>query len=92
MNLRNINDSNIIKTELETLKYNKNLIKDELKLNLQSAINKAQNDYDKLIIEVNRKYDKDKYEIQSRCHHKMIEDGRDSHKTYYTCKICGYEE
>lgn len=47
---------------------------------------------DKLAIEERIKKIKSAIEaLQSLCKHDMQQDGHDSHKTYYKCSICGYE-
>jgi len=92
MNLRHINTTNnstIIKKELDELNLNFSILKEKIEQIKYKKTLKIDAEYNKALIHLNTKHNNELHEIQSKCNHKWVKDGRDSHKTYYTCSICG---
>ena len=92
MNLRNINNNSnakIIKKELEDLNLNYSILKEEIEQIKYEKNIKIDAEYKEALTHLNTKHNNELHEIQRKCNHKWVEDGRDSHKTYYACSICG---
>jgi len=91
MNLRNINITNTIKKRLKDVNDNFNKLVEILKKNKELEIQDIEENFEIARKKLLSKKTNEIQEIQKECDHKFIDDGRDSHYTYYTCEICGYE-
>jgi len=94
MNLRNINDNGrakLIQKKIEELNSEYSFLKEELDEIKYKRITNINDEYNKALDRISAIHIKDLREIQSKCNHKWVEDGRDSHKTYYACSICGID-
>jgi hypothetical protein len=91
-----VNRLDDVYTPLEALKifYNKK----EIPTCVQETIDLMQHKYDELKHQI-KGFSKAISGFQDVCKHEhedgtstMVYDGHDSHKTYYKCSICGYED